>query len=74
MKSDNAIIIALIVIVIVVAGVLFFMNGSGVSTNQETQLQAPANNTTVTNPSQDVSTDTQASGSGFFSPSSSISR
>ena len=38
MDSGNAIIIALIAIIIVVAGVLFFMNGHGIVSNDQNQM------------------------------------
>ena len=46
MKSDNAIILALIVCIIVVAGAFFFINGHGLSTQQEQIDNANSINTT----------------------------
>ena len=53
MDSGNAIIIALIAIIIVVAGVLFFMNGHGIDSND----QNPIVNSTVQTNGSAVSND-----------------
>ena len=63
MKSDNAIIIALIVIIILVAGVFFFISGNGINLTPANQTEPATNishnnqlnNTTVPTASQSSS-------------------
>ena len=64
MDSGNAIIIALIAIIIVVAGVLFFMNGHGIASNDQNQIAnstVQTNGSAVSNDAPSTSAPTQSS-------------
>ncbi|MBR6928517.1 MAG: hypothetical protein IKH62_05770 [Methanobrevibacter sp.] len=66
MDSGNAIIIALIAIILVVAGVLFFINGHGIDSNDQNPIvnsTVQTNGSAVSNDASSGSAPSQSSGS-----------